>query len=104
MAFTSRFVSLFLFGFQAILATLIGVFFKYSGTETYATPVDYFNVSLMAFLGYGLMMAYLRQHSWSAVGFSIYIIVTTIQYYLLWKTFWVSMKDSNYTIDHYLSK
>ena len=50
----------------------------------------------MAFLGFGLQMAFLRHHSWSAVGYSMYAIITTLQYYLLWSKFWADVQTTDF--------
>jgi ammonium transporter Rh len=64
---------------------------------TYASYYSYtLNVAVMVLLGFGLIMTYLRSHSWSASAFSLLIVVLTMQYYILWNFFWSSVASNQF--------
>jgi ammonium transporter Rh len=46
------------------------------------------NVHIMIFIGFGFLMAFLRTHSWSAVGLNMIVSAWTMQWAILFGGFW----------------
>jgi ammonium transporter Rh len=51
-------------------------------------------------IGFGFLMSYLRNHSWSSLGFSFFIIIITVQYYILWAILWQSINSNTFSSDN----
>lgn len=75
------------FGAEAIIIAAYFLIVKIDErSDIYEIPVDYFTVRYpsfmdihaMVFVGYGFLMAFLKTHSWSSVGFSFVIAVWAI--------------------------
>jgi hypothetical protein len=64
---------------------------------TYTSNYPYtLNVAVMVLIGFGLIMTYLRSHSWSASAYSLFIVAITMQYYILWNFFWSSVANNQF--------
>lgn len=96
MTTTSRFNSIFVSVFQLILTVILGLFTKYPVTNVIPEWQSFLQMALLAFVGYGFIMAFLKEHSWSSLGFTIYIIISTVQYSILWELFWNSVANNSW--------
>jgi hypothetical protein len=83
---------------QAILIVLFGIFVEYGDTvgslETdTAAPMEevypmFQDVHVMIFVGFGLLMTFLRKYMYGAIGFTFMIATFCIQWSLLNVSFW----------------
>jgi hypothetical protein len=97
-----RLVGMSLLVFQVIMIILYAVLVNYPTSITEATYTSNYpytlNVAVMVLIGFGLIMTYLRSHSWSASAYSLFIVAITMQYYILWNFFWSSVANNQFKI------
>jgi ammonium transporter Rh len=48
----------------------------------------YQDVNVMMLIGFGFLMTFLKNHSWSALSYTFFINAVVVQLYLLWQPFW----------------
>lgn len=50
----------------------------------------YMDIQVMMFLGFGLLITYLRNNGWTSLGLNFFAAVVTIQLYILFRGFWIA--------------
>ena len=89
---------------EALAVALFGLFVRFEDSANAETIGDseatlagsnqmslypvFQDVNVMIFIGFGFLMAFLKFHSWSSIGFNFLIAAFCIQFYILFFGFW----------------
>lgn len=62
---------------------------EFNDDESLQTSYPLFqDINVMILVGFGFLMAFIKTHQWSALGYTFMINAVVVQLYLLWKPFW----------------
>lgn len=82
----------------SIVANLNAGGTSYNMNQTFALTYPlYQDVHVMAFIGFALLVAYLRHSGWTQVGVHFLIAVVTLQVYVLFKIWWQAVFNYTWT-------
>lgn len=88
--------------FQLLVALLYATLVNYPSTAAEAASVftansqTTLNVAVMVLVGFGLLLTHLRSASFSGAAFSLFVVVVTLQYYILWSFLWSSVTNNQF--------
>lgn len=97
-------VIIFLYGFCFQYPGNIGVI-TVAGSATSAVQITpnfayiypyYIDIHVMVFIGFGLLVAYLKNHGWTAIGINFVVAALTLQVYILFRQFWLASFNANW--------
>ena len=77
-----------IFLFEVLIAVTYGFFVRIEAQDSSLFFSIFQDVNVTVLIGFGFVMSYLKNHSWSAIGLSFFICVLAVQIYPLLFHFW----------------
>ena len=81
-----------LFCVEVIVIIMYGIFVRpkihSDAAENTAYYPMYQDVNVMMLIGFGFLMTFIKNHSWSALSYTFFINAVIVQLYILFEPFW----------------
>lgn len=77
---------------EIIICILYGIFVRVGAHNDSSLNSNYYpmfqDVNVMMLIGFGFLMTYIKNHSWSALIYTFFINAMIVQLYILLSAFW----------------
>jgi len=77
---------------EVIVIIFYGIFLRPMVHSDSSKNTDYYpmyqDVNVMMLIGFGFLMTFVKNHSWSALSYTFFINAVVVQLYLLLQPFW----------------